>query len=207
MVLSVSLLSAAYVEGNVEMDWLIIVVILMFVIAPVMWLKPSPRQKRQQTLRAHIAEKGVKIKLEKPPLHYFRGTMPAYRWHYPQERPGPDFLLVRDSDASDALAPYHAGWRWRVAPLRPLPEAATVPLKILLERLPQDALVVQSTRYTLTLWWWESQTAERFASYLPEFQQLRDALEGHADRPINKPLDVGALSGSQATGDQETGPS
>ena len=175
-------------EGYVEMDWLIIVFILMLVIAPVMWLKPSPRQKRQQVLRSQISKQGVSIKLEKPPLHHFRGTMPAYRWHYPPQEQGPDFLLVRDSNASEALTSFHAGWRWRIAPLRPLPDTATAALKTLLERLPQDALVVQSTRFALTLWWWESQTAERFATYLPEFQQLIEALKGHADKPTCQPL-------------------
>ena len=91
------------------MEWLIIVFILMFVIAPVMWLKPSPRQKRQMALRSCAARQGVAVKMAKPPLHHFRGTMPAYRWHYPQQAPGPDFVLVRDSNASDALEPFHAG--------------------------------------------------------------------------------------------------
>ncbi|MCH4813098.1 preprotein translocase subunit YajC [Vreelandella neptunia] len=189
------------------MDWLIIVFILMLVIAPVMWLKPSPRQKRQQGLRSQISKQGVTIKLEKPPLHHFRGTMPSYRWHYSQEGPGPDFLLVRDSNASDALAPYYAGWRWRIAPLRPLPESAEIPLKALLERLPQDALVLQSTPHALTLWWWESQTAERFATYLPEFQQLLDALKGHADRPTSQPLKGIDQAAPSSIGDHEAGPS
>ena len=186
------------------MDWLIIVFILMFVIAPVLWLKPSPRQKRQNALRAQISKQGVSIKLEKPPLHHFRGTMPAYRWHFPQEGPGPDFLLVRDSNASDALMPYYAGWRWRIAPLRPLPADAEAPLKALLERLPQDALVVQSTPHALTLWWWESQTAERFATYLPEFQKLRDALRGRADHSFSPPLQ-GTGSVSSTVNDQDAG--
>lgn len=189
------------------MEWLIIIAISMFVIAPVMWLKPSPRQRRQQTLRTQIAKQGVIIKLEKPPLHHFKGTMPAYRWHYPQSAPGPDFLLVRDSNASEALAPYYAGWRWRVAPLRSLPGNAEIPLKALLERLPLDALVIQSTPYALTLWWWESQTAERFTTYLPEFKQLIDTLQGHVDRPNGQ-----ALKGTEQTvptskNDHETGPS
>ncbi|BBI62755.1 hypothetical protein HSBAA_40610 [Vreelandella sulfidaeris] len=72
--------------------------------------------------------------------------------------------------------------------MRPLPDDAAIPLKALLERLPQDALVVQSTPYALTLWWWESQTAERFATYLPDFQQLRNSLQGRADQPVNQPL-------------------
>jgi hypothetical protein len=183
-----SLFSVIYVEGKVEMDWLIIGFIMLFVMSSVMWLKPNPRQKRQQALRSQISAQGVAIKMDKPPLHHFKGTMPAYRWRYPHEEPGPDFLLVRDSHASEALEPYYAGWRWRIAPLRPLPDAATASLNALLERLPQDALVVQSTPLTLTLWWWESQTAERFTTYLPEFQQLRDALCDCADRPTHKPL-------------------
>jgi hypothetical protein len=177
---------------------------MLFVIAPVMWLKPSPRQKRQQALRSQIAKKGVSIKLEKPPLHHFKGTMPAYRWHFSQEEPGPDFLLIRDSNASEALTPYHAGWRWRIAPLRTLPDNAAIPLKALLERLPQDALVVQSTPNALTLWWWESQTAERFTTYLTEFQQLRDALRGRADQPVSQPL-KGADQASSNVSDQDAG--
>jgi hypothetical protein len=172
------------------MNWLIIVVILLFIIAPLKWLKPNPRQKRQHALRSHISKQGVTIKTEKPPLHHFKGTMPAYHWRYPHDEPGPDFLLVRDSYASDALEPYHAGWRWRIAPLRPLPETATTALMSLLERLPQDALVFKSTPDALTLWWWESQTADRFATYLPEFQQLRGALSGCADQASKKPLSV-----------------
>ncbi|WP_404377335.1 preprotein translocase subunit YajC [Vreelandella aquamarina] len=172
------------------MEWLIIVSILMFVIAPVMWLKPSPRQKRQMALRASAAKHGVVVKVAKPPLHHFRGTMPAYRWPYPQQAPGPDFVLVRDSNASDALEPFHAGWRWRIAPLRPLPEAARVPLQSLLERLPQDALVIESDPHALTLWWWESQTAERFTTYLTDMQKVKEALSGLSDRPPGKPFET-----------------
>lgn len=105
------------------MEWLIIVFIMLFVFAPVMWLKPSPRQKRTMAMRQHVSRKGVTVKEEKPPMHAFKGTMPAYRWHFPKQQPGPDFVLVRDEHASEALEPYHAGWRWRVAPLRPIPLA------------------------------------------------------------------------------------
>lgn len=172
------------------MEWLIIVCILMFVIAPVMWLKPSPQQKRHMTLRESSRKQGVIVKMEKPPLHNFRGTMPAYRWNYPQEAPGPTFVLLREGNASTALEPYHAGWRWRIAPLRPLPDEATVPFKALVERLPQDAVVIESTPYSLTLWWWESQTAERFTTYLADFQQLKGALSGLSDQPVGKPMSL-----------------
>lgn len=173
------------------MEWLVIVLILLFVMAPVMWLKPSPRQKRQMALRDSARQQGVTIKMAVPPLHHFKGTMPAYRWRFGQETPGPDFVLVRDSHASAALEAFHAGWRWRIAPLRPLPESADATLRNLLERLPQDALVLECNSYALTLWWWESQTAERFTSYLGDIMTLKEALGGLSDRPPGKALSSG----------------
>lgn len=112
--------------------------------------------------------------------------MPGYRWTYPGDTPGPRFVLVRVSESSDILKPYLADWRWRIEPLRPLPEAAQKPLEALLTRLPQDALVIESSEYSLTLWWWESQTAERFLTYVDDFRQLRNALAGHADHHVTK---------------------
>ena len=170
------------------MEWLLIVFVVMLVAAPVMWLQPSPRQKRQMQLRNRAREHGVEVKIEPPPLHHFKGAMPAYRWRYPVDEPGPDFLLVREGEASEALEPYHSGWRWRIAPLRPLPDEVNHRLKALLERLPQDALVLQSNETALILWWWESQTGERFASYVDEFRRLRDDLRGRADRTRTQPL-------------------
>lgn len=169
------------------MEWLIIVFIMLFVFAPVMWLKPSPRQKRTMAMRQHVARKGVTVKEEKPPMHAFKGTMPAYRWHFLKQRPGPDFVLVRDQHASEALEPYHAGWRWRVAPLRPMPPGAEAPLKALLERLPLDAMLLESSPNALTLWWWESQDATRFDTYLDDFNKLRDHLSGQADHASQAP--------------------
>lgn len=172
------------------MEWLIIVFILIFVAGPVMWLKPSPRQKRQMGLRTRARQQGVDVKMAKPPLHYFKGTMPAYRWYYPNSMPGPDFVVLREENASEALAPCHAGWRWRIAPLRPLPEEAQALLMALLERLPRDAVVIESTPQSLTLWWWESQTAERFITYATDFQQLREVLSGLPDEPVSAPLNA-----------------
>lgn len=164
------------------MVWVVILLVLMLMISPVLWLKPSPRQRRIVPLRKAAAKAGVKVVLEKPPLHGIETAMPGYRWAYPTDAPGPRFLLVRASEASDVLKPSVADWRWRIEPLRPLSEAAWTPLEALLTRLPQDALVVESNEHAITLWWWESQTAERFLTYDGDFRRLRDALAGHADR-------------------------
>jgi hypothetical protein len=164
------------------MVWVVIVLVLMLMISPVLWLKPSPRQRRIVPLRNAAAKAGVKVVLEKPPLHGIETAMPGYRWAYPTDAPGPHFLLVRGSEASDVLKPCVADWRWRIEPLRSLPEPARESLEALLTRLPQDALVIESNEYAITLWWWESQTAERFLTYVNDFRRLRDVLAGHADR-------------------------
>jgi hypothetical protein len=180
------------------MVWAMIGLVLLLMVAPVMWLKPSPRQRRIVPLRNAAAKAGVKVKLEAPPLHGFGTAMPGYRWHYPVDSPGPRFLLVRDSEASDALKPYVAGWRWRIEPLRALPASAREPLEALLMRLPQDALVVESSEAGITLWWWESQGAERFQTYVADFRRMRDALAGRADRPpATRALDEGSDSTSR----------
>lgn len=163
------------------MTWLFIMLVLLLVVSPVMWLKPSPRQRRVSALRTAAIKTGLTVKLENPPLHGIETAMPAYRWRYPQDRPGPDFVLVRDDHASAALKSFAHGWRWRREPLRPLPEALESRLKELLERLPQDAIVVESYRHALALWWWESQDFSRFSTYLEDFVSLRDGLAGRPD--------------------------
>lgn len=165
------------------MEWLLIIFFLLLVAAPVMWLKPSPRQKRVARLRDLAIKAGVEVKLAKSPLHNDTGTMPSYRFAYPPQRPGPRFVLVREAEASDRLKLFCPGWRWRIEPLRGLPEPAEARLRQLLERLPQDALIIESGREALMLWWHESQDGERFSRYLDDFRFVRDALAGRPDSP------------------------
>lgn len=180
------------------MGWLIMVAAVLMVISPVMWLKPSPRQRRQSRLREMARQRGVEIARREAPLHLVREKMPAYRLRYPDERPGPDFVLVRDSVASAALDRYCPGWRFRIEPLRPLPASAQQMLEALVAKLPDDVLVVQSSAAALTLWWWESATADGFAPCVKDAAALRDALSGYADRPEDRPLAVpGARPGSR----------
>lgn len=163
------------------MEWLIIVLVLLLIVSPVLWLKPNPRQKRIADLRDTVIKAGIKVKLEKPPLHGDSTLMPCYRWPYPQQYPGARFVLVREDEATEALKVFRPGWRWRVEPLRPLPSGVADRLAYLLTRLPRDAVVVESDRDALMLWWQESQDGERFASYLDDFSYLRKHLAGRPD--------------------------
>ncbi|MFC3282476.1 preprotein translocase subunit YajC [Litchfieldella rifensis] len=173
------------------MEWLIIIVLMLLVISPMLWLRPSSSQRRLGKLRDEAIKAGAKVKLGKPPLHEASSSMPCYRWLYPPQRPGPHFLLVRNAEASESLKEFRPGWRWRVEPLRPLPDAVDARLGELLTRLPEDALVIESDRDALTLWWWESQGGERFTGYLDDFSFLCQQLAGRPDRPAPRQVGFG----------------
>lgn len=173
------------------MKWLIIIGLMLLVISPMMWLRPSASQRRLGKLRDTAVNAGVRVKLEKPPLHNVSTLMPCYRWSYSPQRSGPRFLLVRNEETGESLKEFHPGWRWRIEPLRPLPPDVDQRLSELLARLPQDAVVVESDREALTLWWGESRGGDHFARYLNDFAFLRGALEGRPDRPTLRQLSVG----------------
>lgn len=165
------------------MTWLIIIGAIGLVTAPLMWLKPSPRQRRLIALRAEARQQGIAVKLEVSPAHQAKNMMAAYRWQFPAGRPGPDFMLVSPDVASRALKPFEAGWCWRMEPLRPLPEAALVLLAAMPEHLPEDVIAIGSSRSTLTLWWDESLDAQSLAALAESLVALRDTLAGRPDHP------------------------
>lgn len=164
------------------MVWLLIIVIVGLVFAPAMWLKPSRSQQRMGRLREAARKAEVTVRIETPPLHESDGTMAAYRWAYPQQHPGPDFVLVRDEAASASLKPFREGWRWRVEPLHPLPAEAVERLEEALAALPGDAPVLESGSLALTLWWEESLAVEALSPLMARLRALRDALSGRPDR-------------------------
>ncbi|QFT85878.1 hypothetical protein FIU88_12920 [Halomonas sp. THAF12] len=165
------------------MIWLIIAVVVGLIFAPAMWLRPSPREQRATTLREAARQDGIQVRLDPSPLHQDDRRRPAYRWAYPPRRPGPDFMLMRDVVASDALKPFVEGWRWRKEPLHELPAAVRCHFEALLARLPADALAVESSAEALILWWDESLEREAFQPVAADMAELRDGLAGRPDRP------------------------
>ncbi|MCK2182411.1 preprotein translocase subunit YajC [Halomonas getboli] len=165
------------------MIWLIIALVVGLVFAPAMWLRPSLRQQRTMTLRDAAKQAGLQVRLDPSPLHQDDEKLPAYRWTYPPRQPGPDFLLLRDAEASDALKVFVDGWRWRTEPLRAMPTSVRAHFEALLVRLPEDAVAVESSAEALTLWWDESLEKEAFMPLADQLAELRDGLAGRPDRP------------------------
>ncbi len=144
--------------------WLIILFTLLIMLSPMMWLRPSRRDRHLGQLRQQARQLGVTVKFAKSPLHNPPAGLVSYRWPYPQDRPGPYFVLVRETHASEVLKPFDEaqGWRWRIEPLRPFTGKARSCLERALEELPRDALVLESERRYLTLWWGESLSVDAF---------------------------------------------
>lgn len=164
------------------MTWLIILGVLLVMISPTLCLRPSPRERRAAALRKAVMAEGVKVRLAPPPLHDGPRMMPCYGWEYPNDYPGPRFVLVREQETGDVLESYCPGWRWRIEPLRQLPKGVDQRLLLLLERLPEDALVIESDRDAITLWWSESLNYQAFSAYLADFAYLRKHLAGRPDQ-------------------------
>lgn len=158
--------------------WLILVLTMLAIISPALWLRPSRREGRVAALRQAARAAKVSVGFSKPPLHEAPAGLASYRWRYPQTRPGPRFVLVREVYASQQLKPYDPSWRWRIEPLRRLPMETERRLRQLLATLPDDALVLESTRDHLWLWWGESLDASAFDDLERPMAMLRDGLEG-----------------------------
>ncbi len=162
--------------------WLILVLTMLAILSPAVWLRPSRREGRVATLRQAARVANVSVGFSKAPLHEAPAGLASYRWRYPQTRPGLRFVLVREAYASQQLKPYDANWRWRIEPLRRLPVEADHRLQQLLASLPGDALVLESTRDHLSLWWGESLDAAAFSELERTMAMLRDGLEGDETR-------------------------
>ena len=156
--------------------WLVTLLAMLAILSPVLMLRPSRRDQRLGVLRQHARQVGVGVKIAKSPLHDPPGGLISYRWRYSQAHPGPVFVLVRDSHASSALKPFDGAWRWRIEPLRPLSREAAAALETLVALLPDDALVLESERGALTLWWGESFGVEKFDQCNEAMAALRDTL-------------------------------
>ncbi|MCG7602031.1 preprotein translocase subunit YajC [Halomonas sp. McH1-25] len=166
--------------------WLVTVLAMLAVLSPVLVLRPSRRDQRLGGLRQHARQAGIGVKIAKPPLHDPPGGLVSYCWRYPQAHPGPLFLLVRDAYASAALKPFDTEWRWRIEPLKPLSQDSAAALARLLASLPEDALIVESERGALTLWWGESLSLEAFETCDKAMGEVRDRLASpHVEKGLS----------------------
>lgn len=158
------------------LGFLLIAILLM--LSPMVWLRPSRGESRRGALRRYVKAHDGELNFTKPPLALQNIALTGYRLRYPGTTGGSDFTLVRNEAASDALAPATTQWRWRQAPLPRLDSERLHALEQWLDTLPADALIVESGKHTMCIWWQEAMNLERFQQDWATWLAMRDTLAG-----------------------------
>lgn len=158
------------------LGFLLIAILLM--LSPMVWLRPSRGETLRGQLRRYVKANGGELNFTKAPLALPNVALTGYRLRYPGTASGSDFTLIRNEVASDALEAATAQWRWRQAPLPPLDAERLRSLEQWLEALPKDALVVESNRHTMCVWWQEAMSLEDFQQDWANWLAMRDRLAG-----------------------------
>lgn len=158
------------------LGFLLIAVLLM--LSPMVWLRPSPGESRRGALRRYVKANGGELNFTKPPLALPNVALTGYRLRYPGTEGGSDFTLVRNEVASEALDAATSQWRWRQAPLPRLDAERQQALVQWLETLPADALIVESGKHTMCVWWQEGMSLEGFQQDWASWLMMRDQLAG-----------------------------
>lgn len=159
------------------MTYLAIAVVLLLIIAPILRILPSKRQKEQMALRRRAMGEGFSVeitRIEDPdpdPEKYVSGTgkpleriMSVVAYRYVRKKPpdwrrlpSVDWALVRHRVANDKNLP--AGWNWSVRlPVDATPNAVNELTHYFLNKLsslPGDVVRVDETNYIISAYWTE----------------------------------------------------
>lgn len=174
------------------MVWIIIVGILILAFGPLMWLRPSARERRQGTLRQRAYRHGMRVELRRLPRHDVapeeRVTAGGQALDISREyaaylrplearlRMLPAFRVLRHGDGSRALA----GWSFEAGrrPDHPRLEAALGAVGPVLEELPEDVVAFECQALTVGAYWLEGPdtTPERVDDLAVRLGRAGDAL-------------------------------
>jgi hypothetical protein len=149
--------------------WIIIIVILLVAFGPLMWLRPSARERRQGVLRQRAYKEGMRVELRRLPkrdpdpqervtasgrARDLSADAPAYI--YPLDsrlRMLPKWRLVRGDDGM----PAYPGWVFEPG-RRPDHARLQLMLEVLepvIQAMPEDVLAVECDPQNLAAYWLE----------------------------------------------------
>ncbi|MBB5210576.1 hypothetical protein [Microbulbifer hydrolyticus] len=158
-------------------SWLPIVAIIfavVLVVGPVMWLKPSSRERKLADLRQRAAMSGLKVQMQSLPASQGTGNAAVYfsQWRNPRRlQTGWGLELQRMSHEMN----FDDVWDWRNG--REAPESAKLPLKELLSMLPADATAVYANDSGLGVQWRERSGDNGLAAVQEALGSMRPVIE------------------------------
>ncbi|WP_237056001.1 hypothetical protein [Microbulbifer sediminum] len=165
---------------------LIIFFAVALVIGPVMWLKPSSRDRRLAEFRQRAAGAGMVVQMSRLPESQGEGTAAVYisRWEDPRRlQTGWMIELQRMEHGMH----FSGRWDWRGE--QQAPREAWPLLRELLTSLPPDALALHATQAGLGIQWREQSGESGMDSLLAALDKFRPEIEEAIRRP--RPAEAG----------------
>jgi hypothetical protein len=191
------------------MAYLAIIVILLAIIAPIIAILPSRRQKEQMQLRKRAMADGFSIELTRiddpdpDPQKYLSNTgkplprvMDVIAYRYKRPRPSdwrrlPDvnWCIVRKKGQNSDLP---GDWTWSPASVPGTGEMSNdfkVFFRQNIERLPADVIKIEEVKYIISVYWREHGGDESldaiiaFVKACAEIEPYEKSLEGDDEEP------------------------
>jgi len=153
---------------------LIILFALALAVGPVMWLKPSARDRRLATLRRRAAQAGVVVQMQALPAALGQGSAAVYssRW---QDTRRLQLGWALELQRVEHEMHFRGRWDWRNG--RAAPPPAWEALREMLERLPEDACAVVGSEGGLGIQWQESAGEAGFRALESALVEFRPVIE------------------------------
>ncbi|WP_237064764.1 hypothetical protein [Microbulbifer guangxiensis] len=145
-------------------------------------MKPSDRDRRLAGLRQRAIASGMTVKMRPLPPALGEGTAAVYfnRWDDPRR-----LVVGWNLELQRMSHELHFAGRWDWSG-RAAPEAAWHLIRELLDRLPEDACGIQSTRGGLGIQWQERSGDKGFETVEQSLQQMRPEIEEAIRQPAGR---------------------
>ncbi|ROS00313.1 hypothetical protein EDC56_2959 [Sinobacterium caligoides] len=155
------------------MAYIVIILVIIMAISPVIWMRPSPRQKQLVRLREHAAKMHMQVSIRTLPPRLQRRhdnpTMTCYLTNHPRNKQA-------DTDKPRPLwyvSVVDAGFEWIGKPDLMIQEA----LQRLCATLPKGCCYLEAEQGFVGVYWLEQGTEERvdkIASIISEVMKLQN---------------------------------
>lgn len=141
------------------MNYLLIIFILMLILAPIVWIKPSRHQQKIAQLRKLASQHGFRVQLCcAPDAREGQGRLEFVKYQLPwtQGHAAESWLIVKGSRRGDPSN--WEDWSW----LSRAPEDSLEKLGDCLEKLSEDVRGLQADNQGLAFYWQEKDGVEDF---------------------------------------------
>ncbi len=133
------------------MFWIIVAAVLAFMLAPILWIIPNPRQRRQVALRERARELGITVQI---------GVLPQNRRQRVRREAEQNGLSYGMPLPKSRAAEHWRYWLDGAEDDLPLPSAAVAAhIDSLRDQLPSDAMLLEAGGRMLRIYWREANNA------------------------------------------------